>query len=178
MMRPFKILLCGERGVGKTTLLKKLLLHSPCAVNGFSTKRLPEADPQGFYPIYIHPAAQPQEERHYGKDNLVGRCDSRRSIRYPQVFDTLGVALLRPPTKGILLMDELGFLENEALLFQRAVLQALQGDVPVMAAVKPKDTEFLCKVRSQPGTQFYFIDRENREDLLEKLLPVVQAWQE
>lgn len=45
-------------------------------------------------------------------------------------------------------MDELGFLENDAHRFQAAVLAALDGSTPVLAAVKPKDTDFLRRVRA------------------------------
>lgn len=55
-------------------------------------------------------------------------------------------------------MDELGFLENDAKVFQSAVLCALDGDTPVLAAVKPKDTPFLRAVRGHENAELVFID--------------------
>ena len=104
------ILICGERGVGKSTLIRRLLAESTLPVGGFVTRRLPQADGDGMFPIYLHAAALPPEERPYDPEHLVGTCDSRRSVRYPEAFDRLGPPLLT--SGGLLVMDELGFLEN------------------------------------------------------------------
>ena len=37
------------------------------------------------------------------------------------------------------LMDEIGFFEQDALAFQAAILDALDGDIPVLAAVKARE---------------------------------------
>ena len=76
-----KILICGPRGVGKSTLIRRLTALYPGPVSGFVTKRETVADGEGLFPIYIHPAACPEARRQYGPENLIGRCDSRRSVR-------------------------------------------------------------------------------------------------
>ena len=83
------LLICGERGVGKSTLIRRLLEHSTLEVGGFVTKRLPVAD------------------------------------------------------------------EN-----------------------KPKDTPFLRAVRGHENAELVFIDEQNRDALLEKLLPHILRWNE
>ena len=84
------ILICGERGVGKSTLIRRLLAESTLPVGGFVTRRLPQADGDGMFPVYLHAAALPPEERPYDPEHLVGTCDSRRSVRYLEAFDRLG----------------------------------------------------------------------------------------
>ena len=134
------LLICGERGVGKSTLIRRLLEHSTREVGGFVTKRLPVADENGFFPIYLYPTSQSEGERCNETANLVGTCDSRSSIRHPEVFDGLGA--------------------------------------PVLAAVKPKDTPFLRAVRGHENAELVFIDEQNRDALLEKLLPHILRWNE
>ena len=69
-------------------------------------------------------------------------------------------------------MDELGFLEAEAVAFTAAVLRALARDIPVIAAVKSRtDVPFLNAVRSMPKAEIFYITRENRDQLLQELLP-------
>ena len=161
------ILICGERGVGKSTLIRRLLAESTLPVGGFVTRRLPQADGDGMFPIYLHAAALPPEERPYDPEHLVGTCDSRRSVRCTPAFDDWGPRLLEGP--GLLLMDELGFLERDAHRFQEAVLAALKGDQPVLAAVKNRNDLFLQAVRGVPGVRVLYITRENREGLFRLL---------
>ena len=66
-------------------------------------------------------------------------------------------------------MDELGFLERDAHRFQEAVLAALQGDQPVLAAVKNRNDPFLQAARGVPGVRVLYITRENREGLFRLL---------
>lgn len=167
------ILICGERGVGKSTLIRRLLDECTLRVGGFTTVREKTADERGFYPIYLHPAAK---ERSCGEENLIGRCDSRESVRFTEVFDTLGVECLCDSEAEVLLMDELGFLENDAEEFKVAVLCALAGDTPVIAAVKAKCTPFLDAVRASEKASVVHIDADNRDALFDELLPIVRAW--
>ena len=166
------ILISGERGVGKSTLIQRLLEACPRPRYGFVTKMRP-AGPDGFRPIYIHPAGQLPGEWVFGEENCIGVCDSRTHRPNLEVFDGLGVRYVRAARPGgILVMDELGFFEARAEAFTAAVLEALSGDVPVIAAVKSRrDVACLNAVLSQPRAEVFYITPENREALYEKLLP-------
>ena len=166
------ILICGERGVGKSTLIEKLLAACPRPTYGFVTKRQP-AGQDGFHAIYIHPAGQSLTERVYTQSNCIGACDSRTHRPNPDVFNTLGVRYIRDARPGgILIMDELGFFEAKAEAFTAAVLAALSGDIPVLAAVKSRtDIPFLNAVRTAPRAEVFHITPDNRDELYERLLP-------
>ena len=146
-------------GWGKAPLIRRLTALYPGPVSGFVTKRETVADGEGLFPIYIHPAACPEARRQYGPENLIGRCDSRRSVRCTSALMTGDPGWEGP---GLLLMDELGFLERDAHRFQEAVLAALKGDQPVLAAVKNRNDLFLQAVRGVPGVRVLYITRENR----------------
>jgi nucleoside-triphosphatase len=72
--------------------------------------------------------------------------------------------------------DKLGFLENDAHLFQEAVLAALDGSTPVLAAIKPKDTDFLRRVRQHPHGEVFNITPESREALYQRLRSRILQW--
>lgn len=168
------ILICGEVGVGKSTLIQRLLAQSARPLYGFVTKKL-DSDENGFHPIYIHPAGA--SERIYTERNLIGTCDRRTHKINLDAFNTLGVAYLQAKPGGIILMDELGFMESQAEDFTRAVFAALDGDVPVIAAVKARfDILFLDAVRAHPNTKLYMITKENRDVLFSELLQIVRDW--
>ena len=176
-MKKRHLLICGERGAGKSTLIRRLLALSTRPLGGFVTLRLKTADENGFYPIYLYDAALPEGERCNTKENLAAACDSRSSVRHSEVFDTLGTRCIRSaPENGLILMDELGFLESGAHVFQRAVLDALDGEQPVLAAVKPKDTDFLRAVRGHENAELVFIDETNRDALYDALAGRILTW--
>ncbi|MEN6418609.1 MAG: nucleoside-triphosphatase [Clostridiaceae bacterium] len=168
------ILISGEVGVGKSTLIQRLLAQNTRPLYGFITKKL-DPDENGFHPIYIHPAGA--SERVYGENNMVGTCDRRIHNINLDAFNTLGVSYLEAKPGGIILMDELGFMEAKAEAFTRAVFAALDGDVPVIAAVKARfDVPFLNEVRAHTKAMLFAITTDNRDALFSELLPIVQSW--
>ena len=169
------ILICGAKGVGKSTLIRKLCMDANAPIYGYCTKMLSTADADGLFPIYIHPARQTEAERTYGSANLIGRCDICIRDVYTNVFDNLGanyIAAAKPG--GYIIMDELGFMEAKAETFVRSVFAALDGDIPVIAAVKARfDVPFLNEVRAHKNATLYLLTRENRDALYDELLPKV-----
>ena len=169
------ILITGERGAGKSTLIERLLEACPRPRYGFVTKMRP-AGPDGFRPVYIHPAGDPPAARVFTPGNCVGACDSRTHRPDPAVFDGLGAVYIRAARPGgVIVMDELGFFEAKAEVFTAAVLEALAGDIPVIAAVKARtDVPFLNAVRAMPKAELYSVTPENREALYATLLSRVR----
>ncbi len=168
------ILICGEVGAGKSTLVQKLLKATNRPLYGFITKRL-EADETGFHPIYIHPAGA--IERAHDEDNLIGTCDTKIHNISTETFNTLGVEYLKAEPGGLIVMDELGFMEAGAEKFVKSVFAALDGDIPVIAAVKARyDVAFLNEVRAHKNAKLFNITKENRDALYQELLPIVLSW--
>lgn len=167
------ILITGAKSAGKSTLVERLLAHWEKPVYGFVT-RSTGRDERGFHSIYIHPAAGP---RHTGEENHIGDCCYGSRTTHPEVFTRLGVQFLRHGTDGILVMDELGFMETGSAEFCREVLGCFDGDTPVLAVCKDKPgVAFLEQVRSHPKAQLYTLTPENREELYHTLLPVLEEW--
>jgi len=176
MNQPRHILISGEVGAGKSTLAGRLLEHTRRPVYGFVTKRMPP-DENGSCEVYIHPANT--RSFRYTRENLVGACGkTEKRIINTEVFDTVGVKLLQAPAQGLLLMDELGFMESGALAFCSGVLAALEGEIPVLAVVKSMETPFLQAVREHKNAKLYYITPQNRAVLYEELLPRILAWNE
>lgn len=165
----------GQRGVGKTTLITRLIRDTGLSVSGFMTRKEPmpgEVNEQ----IFIHRASTPLTERQYELRNRIGICGAARMLeKRTDVFETLGVEYLSdcPPGK-LIVMDELGFLEAEATRFQEAVIKRFDGDIPVIAAIKYNQTPFLDAIRNHPKVEVFNIDFDNRDALYKELLPLLR----
>lgn len=172
------ILICGERHSGKTCLTERLLRECRVPLYGFMTKIMVNRQ-DGYHEIYMFPADGSAGDM--SEENYVGSCNTRQRTVNLRVFDTLGVKLLREARPdGIIVMDELGFMEAGSPAFCQAVLARLDGEIPVLATVKAGgvDVEFLQKVRSHPNAALYMVNPENRDELVKTLLPVIRNWNE
>ena len=171
---PQHIVLWGQRGVGKSTLARRLLEDWKGPVRGFVTRSsLPDAD--GFRSIYLHAADDPMPVEQ--TCHRIGRTNRTEHTMWPEVFDGLGVELLRAEPGSLILMDELGFLEQDAADFRRQVLRCLDGNIPVLAVIKHKThIPFLQEIRSHPRVQLYQVTEENRDELPAVLSPLIRNW--
>lgn len=160
------VLIVGPRQVGKSTLIQKVLDAVDRPVYGFATKREDALyNPELGYPIYIYPAHGPRIQT---SDNLLGYCHDRKPDVNTEVFETFAKTLQETPAAGsVILMDELGFMESDAEQFKAAVLKHMDGDIPIIAAVKEKNTPFLDQVKNHPNCKCFFINEENRDELTE-----------
>lgn len=169
------ILLTGERQAGKSFLVRRLLQHTTCPLYGFVTKMEPEGA-DGLRRVYMHPAAERPEAWTYIEENLVGICDRERVLEiHSQVFDTLGISLLQQAREdGIVVMDELGFMEASTEAFTQQVLEMLESHIPAVTVVKKRPgVAFLDKVWQTTGALRYEVTPENREALYQSLLPLL-----
>ena len=61
-------------------------------------------------------------------------------------------------------------MENEAPRFHRAVLAALDGNIPILGVVKPQKNPLLDAVRAHQRVELITVTRENRDELF----PLIQ----
>lgn len=166
------IFLTGDIQVGKSTLIRRILEARPgLRVGGFRTVPGPVKG-DGLSDVYIVPAAgsAPLTDG----DRVVSRWldeGSRRIMARPDVFDRLGCKLLEHRDNcDLLIMDEIGVQEAEAIRFQQAVLHSLDGNTPVLGVVRSKKGILTDAVRSHPKTKLVTVTVENRDELLKDLL--------
>lgn len=162
------VLIVGAQGVGKSTLIRKVLSELCLPVCGYETKKEDAlADPALGTPIYIYPAGA---EHIQSPDRLLGYRCCRNPVTFTEAFDRFADRLNGEEDRGIVVLDEIGFMESDAEKFRAAILRKLDGDVPVIAAVKNADTPFLRTVREHPKCRCFCIDESNRDDLFDQVL--------
>jgi len=169
------VFLCGPVHVGKSTAIQKAIQQLsqkyPIQLGGFITYPgiTPDLD------IYISPAWEPKK---YHPENRVAKRNRVSSFPFPQVFDTLGVSILEQSKmhkKNLLCMDELGFFEKESYQFQKAVLQCLQEETPILGAVKEAPIPWLDGIKNHPNVKLIPISLENRDRIPSVIAEILES---
>ena len=171
------IVLCAPKKTGKTTLIKRIIqeaavpaIGSPMPVYGFQTKRFAGSD--GINRIYMFPADREQPEIVTREAHYIGSTQGRVIDFCTETFDTYGTSLIRSAQPGgLLIMDEIGHLEKDANRFLQAILEALDGDIPVLASVRytAGSIDYLEHIKHHPRVQLYMLTEENRDSVYEQV---------
>lgn len=166
------VLLIGPAGCGRSSMIERLtdVLGRPVA--GYITKK-----EEGLYspeygnPIYIYAQG---EERVQSQQNLLGYCKHHRFKTIEGAFDRHADRLMKPVShEHLIVFDEIGFMESDEHAFCDAILARLDGEIPVIAAVKDKDFPFLQKVKTHPKCQCFYPNSENWERCFEAALAIL-----
>ena len=166
------IVLCAPRKTGKTTLIKRIIqeaaapaIGSPMPVYGFQTKRFAGSD--GINRIYMFPADREQPDIVTREAHYIGSTQGRVIDVCTETFDIFGTSLIESARPGgLLIMDEIGHMEKDASRFLRAVFEALDDDIPILASVRYTTTpiDYLERIKHHPRVRLYMLTEENRDD--------------
>ncbi|MBE6506362.1 MAG: hypothetical protein E7Z72_00340 [Methanocorpusculum parvum] len=152
------IFLTGNRRVGKTFLLQRVLSELSVPLSGFTTSWKEEEN--GTSALIL--------SRADGTESAVAAyryADDRPRQVFEEVFETFGAACLTD-LQGLVLMDELGRFESSTEKFRSCVFAVLDSDLPVLGVVRDAENPFLDAVRSHPKTEVISVTKENREELV------------
>lgn len=160
------LFLTGDKGTGKSTLIKKLLAYLNLPAGGFFTVKATDVFP-GRVTLHLLRAGRDDKP---STENFLAFCklpDSKSSER----FNTLGCDCLAPqPGVSLLVMDELGPHEENATLFRDAVLSALDGELPILGVLQKADSPFLRQIADHPRVRLIEVTAENRDYLFESIM--------
>ncbi len=161
-IRARHLFLTGEKQVGKSTILRKLLENRD-DVGGFLTVR--RCDDSGNMAVHML-RIDPKDD--CCAENRLFICGESASA---ERFDTLGCEILASSRQcRILVMDELGRKERDSRKFQQAVLDLLDGEIPIYGVLQRADSAFLQRVAEHSAVQVVEVTKENRDELLKLLI--------
>lgn len=162
------LFLTGEKGVGKSTLLRRLIARLELDCAGFETRALVlQGQRRGFLlhgRVPMDPASN---------DCIVSvRTGPRKSVPVLDVFNENGVEILRRSLESpapFLLMDELGKLERPAEDFCRQVLRCLDSGKRALGVLQQCDSPLVREIAGRDDVTLLQVTPENRDALLEAL---------
>ena len=157
------LFLTGEKQVGKSMLLRKWLDRIDADISGFYTRKHMSDDGH----LYVHMLAAGGGDIP-SRDNILFECRSRHFTAASERFNRLGCSMLRPtPDTKLIIMDEIGVMEEKADQFCEAVLNTLDGTIPVIGVLRKEssDPPIIHSIKSHPDVHIIEVTKENRDEL-------------
>lgn len=158
------LLLTGKPGVGKTTVIQKVLSQLAQRVGGFTTQEIRQGGSRVGFSIRAVDTDQ---------EGVLAHVDFPGSYRVGKYgvnvdeMDRVGVSALRRALRSsdLIVMDEIGRMENYCPSFQRAVLEALDAPQDVLGTLQMRFTPFLDRIRERPDVTVKLVTPQNRDGL-------------
>jgi len=162
------ILFTGRPGVGKTTVIMKLISGLKI-VGGFYTEEIrKKGERKGFRIITLG-----------GKKGILAHKDLNSPYRVGKygvnIRDLENIAgwsildALNDDKKNIVLIDEIGRMELYSPKFQEAVIKALDSWKRVIGTIQERYNKFTDAIRERGDVEIIEVTLENRKRLVEEL---------
>ncbi len=168
------ILITGVPGIGKTTLIRKMLAEAA------------DLNPAGFYTEEI------REEGIRRGFSLISTDGARSVLSHENIRSPFRVGKYKvdlngfetfidsipfcEPGRRLMVIDEIGRMECFSKKFIALTTELLSSDRPVVATVALKGSGLIANVKARPDVELIEITRDNRNDLPRHLLRAVSRY--
>lgn len=172
-MAGMNLLLTGKPGVGKTTLVERVVgeLRGRLRLAGFTTGELRDAAGRrlGFRITTL--------DGREGELARVGWPSAVHVGRYGvnvEGFERLVLPELARRDVDLLVVDEIGKMECASARFRRAVEDVLDAPVNVLATLGAAQQSFFQALRERPDVELFNLSERNREAMAAELAARLQ----
>lgn len=158
------LFLTGEIQIGKTTVITRILELLQITPGGFTTYFGPDRSlPDKL--LYMNSASKPKV---FSPKCAIARLFADKPPEvFTERFSSYGVGLLQAGRNSarLILMDECGSLERDAVAFQEEILDILDGNIPVLGVVKLASKGWTDRIRNHPKVELITVTEKNRDTL-------------
>lgn len=165
------ILICGPPGVGKTTLIKKILEKLNLKAGGFYTEEIKENNRRvGFKIISL--------DNQKGILAHISIKGAKRVGRYGVNIDDLegiGVKSLDRALRNedLVIIDEIGKMETFSDKFKEKVLDCLHSEKFVLATIGIGGDKYISRIKERDDVIVFEMNRENRDRLIDRISSLI-----
>jgi nucleoside-triphosphatase THEP1 len=155
------ILLEGQPGSGKTTLIQKLIQRlSHLKLGGFATEEIRESGERKGFRIRTLDGGEGILAH---IDLMQGPCVGKYNVDV-QTFEELVIPCLKQSVQDadVIFIDEIGKIELHSEKFRWAVMACLMSDVPVIASIMNQPHPVADQIRIRPDVKRFTVTREKQ----------------
>ena len=171
------LLLTGKPGVGKTTLIEKLIvvlrkIYPHIQITGFITKEVRSQSSRIGFNIHTLD----------GQRGLLARVEPIKQGQKYQVgkyfveledLETIGISSLRK-SADIIILDEIGKMELFSQVFRETLKLILDGKTKIIGSIAWYDTPLIRKIKESSNVEVQVVTRQNRDNILKTLLDQIR----
>jgi nucleoside-triphosphatase len=161
------ILICGPPGVGKTTLIKKILENINLRAGGFYTEEIKEGGNRvGFKIISLD-----------NQEGILAHINIKNSQRVGRYgvnindLENIGVKSLSQSLRDddLIIIDEIGKMEIFSDKFKEKVLACLNSEKFVVATIGIGGDKYISRIKERDDVIVFKMNRENRDRLIDRI---------
>jgi len=162
------ILITGRPGIGKTSVILKVVQQFPGKMGGFITREIKRSGKRiGF-----------ELETLDGKKGILAHIDVKSPYKVSKYrvniedLEKIGVKSINNAMKDceLIVIDEIGKMELFSTYFKNAVLEALSSDVKVLATITRSNLPFVNGIKERKDVKILEVIIKNREYLHKEIL--------
>lgn len=167
-MRHTKTLLTGKPGVGKTTLIRRIIdrMH-PTPMTGFYTGEIRTGGQRSGFEL----------QALNGDSRILAHVDLESRHRVGKYgVDTTGFDLFLEnldvlnPRAALIVIDEIGKMELFSKHFRTLLRKVLDSDRYLLASIARHGKGLIQEIKQRPDIHLVEVTRKNRDDLLSAVL--------
>ena len=161
------ILLTGMPGVGKTTLIRKVIDALGRPARGFYTEEIREAGRRVGFKI----ATLDGVEGVLAHVTIAGPARVSRYGVNTADIEAVGIPAITPASpEDIIVIDEIGKMECVSQPFKDAAWAALESPNLVLATIAMRGVGFIARVKARADSRLFEVTRRNRDHLRAQIL--------
>ena len=166
------VLLTGDPGCGKTTLIKDVILVMGKAAGGFYTEEIREHGiRQGFNIVTVNGMkvilSHVDFKSPYRVSRYVVDVSALETVAVPAIIDAI-------ENRDIVIIDEIGKMELFSSAFQDAVKRALDSKEKVLGTIMRAASPFADDIKKRDDVEIIMVHRSNRDTVHANVLSWLQ----
>ena len=165
------ILLTGVPGVGKTTVIQKILSEISLRTGGFYTQELRKGKIRiGFWIVTTDGESGILAHKDYKSEWKVGKYGVDI-----EEMERVGVTALEQALheRDLIIVDEIGKMELYSKQFQNVVLRCLDSRKIVLGTIQKSKTSFIEAIRSRDDVTVLEVTTKNRDALPREIIQML-----